>query len=76
MGRRYENEDSTGAKVWLQDGMEVHQVSDKFRCCAEPGNSNAGGSWVPGNFSSVDEAFVAGRIFSAIKSTTGNNGGK
>lgn len=61
---RYTAEDTSGARVWLEGGMEVHQdAGGKFRCCYDPSRAE----WVPGVFDTVDEAFAAGRVAQSLR---------
>ncbi len=62
MSKRYEAQDSTGARVWLQDGAEVYEAGDEYRACHDPSDAARDDGWVPGTFATVDEAFMAIRI--------------
>lgn len=67
MGKRYESEDQTGKKVWIQDGMEVYeQGAGVYRICFDPSRLRDDTAWVPGAFTAVDEAFSAGRIAKSV----------
>jgi len=62
-GKRYEAEDQTGKRVWLQDGIEVHEAdAGGYRTCFDPGRVREDSAWVPGTFDTVDAAFAAGRV--------------
>lgn len=54
MGRRFEDTDSRGETVWLQDGFEVFQDGEKFKVRDSARGLHA---WLPARYDSVDEAF-------------------
>jgi len=68
VGKRYENEDASGRKVWLEDGMEVHESgTGTYRVCWNPARLRDEGAWVKRSFDTVDAAFAGGDLVREAK---------
>jgi len=73
MSKRYEAEDATGRRVWLEGGMEVHESpGGGFRVCWNPASYREDAAWAPGEFPGVTEAFAAGRVAKDVSESLGS----